>query len=238
MTRQRTLLAVLGIFMMIGVLTPAHAAGWSDAAYYDQAHYGQGQGNGNGGPLSNGNGGPLSNGNGGPLSNGNSSNGLFHFSPTTSKIAKLGVTATGAVLAGIFGSQFGTIGTVVGGAAGFFVSKWIGDKLFGSNSYPTSYTNGSQGQGFFSKIKDTILGHHADDQDNRTWLHRTDDQDKRWSQIAPGSAGNITDARKDFFTAMDNYKRAIASGSQADKESAKTAYDTARNAFFHFKSGN
>lgn len=206
MTRQ-ALVAILGIFVLFGAIVPAPAtaAGWSDSAYYDQASYGNGRGH--------------------------SSGGVFHFSPTTSKIAKIGLTATGSVLAGLFGSQFGTIGTVVGGAAGFFVSKWIGDKLFGSNAYPQQYNEGGS---WFSRIKDKILGRDRGPYPP-VYGNGPIQGGNRWSKIAPLNNGNLADARQSFYRAMEDYQRALTSGSQAEKESAKAAYDTARNAFFSAK---
>lgn len=203
MTRQ-TLVAILGIFVLFGAIppAPAAAAGWSDSAYYDQASWGRG--------------------------NGHSSGGLFHFGPTTSKIAKIGLTATGSVLAGLFGSQFGTIGTVVGGAAGFFVSKWIGDKLFGSNAYPQQYNEGGN---WFSRIKDKILGR---DKGPYPPVYGPP-AGNRWSKIAPLNNGNLADSRQAFYRAMEDYQRALAGGSQAEKEAAKTAYENARNAFARAK---
>ena len=216
MTRH-TLLAILGIFVLFGALmpAPATAAGWSDAAYYDQASYGR---NGNG------------NGNGNGHGNHNGNGGLFNFSPTTSKIAKIGLTATGTVLAGMFGAQFGTIGTVVGGAAGFFVSKFIGDKLFGTNNYPSHYQ--SSGGGIFERLKDKIFGtkNHGPfppqyGGNNGPW---------RGSETnVPG--GSLTDARQNFYTAMQNYTKSLQTGTQAQKEAAKAAYDAARNAYYSAK---
>ena len=203
MTRQ-TLVAILGIFVLFGsMLPPAHAAGWSDAAYYDQASYG-----------------PQSAGASG------SSGGLFHFGPTTSKIAKIGLTATGSVLAGLFGSQFGTIGTVLGGAAGFFVSKFVGDKLFGSNGYPAQYQ--SSGGGIFSRIKNTIFHRKEDEpQGQGGGIH--------WSDVRTPGSDDLNGARQSFYTAMQSYTKALQTGTQAEKVAAKTAYDAARTAYFSAK---
>lgn len=215
MTRQGTLFAVLGLFVLFGALMPAPAlaAGWADSAYYDQASFGQGHSHSPGH---------------------DSHGGLFHFNPTTAKIAKIGLSAAGSIVAGLFGSQFGTVGTVVGGAAGFFVSKWIGDKLFGSNSYPQQY---NEGQGFFSKIKDKILGR---DHGSYPPVYGNDPYQggNRWSKIRPMDNGNLAGARQDFYRTMEDYKRALTSGSQAEKETAKAAYDAARNTFFSAKGGN
>lgn len=207
MTRQ-ALVAFLGIFVLFAcVATPVTAAGWSDAAYYDQARYGQNNGN---------------------------SGGLFKFGPTTSKIAKIGLTATGSVLAGMFGSQFGVVGTVVGGAAGFFVSKWIGDKLFGENCYPAEY-NHNNGGGIFQRIKDTIFGRKNNGPYPPVYGGNPGGG-VRWSDVRTPNTGSLNDSRQAFYNAMQDYTKALQTGTQAQKEAAKAAYDSARNAYFSAKS--
>lgn len=203
----RALVAFLGFFVMFAcVATPATAAGWSDAAYYDQAAYGHHNGN---------------------------NGGLFKFGPTTSKIAKIGLTATGSVLAGMFGSQFGVVGTVIGGAAGFFVSKWIGDKLFGENCYPGQY-NHAGGPGIFQRIKDAIFGRK--NPGPFPPVYGNNGGGVRWSDVRTPNTGNLNDSRQAFYNAMQDYTKALQTGTQAQKEAAKAAYDAARNAYFSAKS--
>jgi len=202
MTRQGMWFAVLGFFVMFSGM--ACAAGWQDNAFYDQASYGQGQGQGQG-------------------QSGSSSNGLFHFSPTTSKIARIGLDATGTVIAGLLGSHFGTIGTVVGGAAGFFVSKWVGDKLFGTGGYPQSYVNGSNTWSGGGNSNGNTSG---------------SDSAQRWSRInslLPAGGGNLEQTRQTFLSSMQNLQNTMASGDQSGKQAALDQYNQARDAYFAAK---
>ena len=199
MTRQ-TLVAILGILVLFGSVMPsAYAHGWSDAANYGQASY---------------------------VHHEDQPGGVFHFGPSTARIAKIGLTATGSVLAGLFGSQFGTIGTVLGGAAGFFVSKWVGDKLFGSNAYPAQYQ--SSGGGIFSKLKNAIFHRKEDEpQGQGLGIH--------WSDVRTPGSDDLNSRRQSFYTAMQSYTKALQTGTQAEKVAAKTAYDAARTAYFSAK---
>jgi hypothetical protein len=140
-------------------------------------------------------------------------------------------------VAGLFGSQFGTIGTVVGGAAGFLVSRWIGNKLFGDNQWDQSYSYGNRS--LLGRVKDKIFG--RDDPYPPVYGGGYDPYQNggRWSRIAPiAGRHDLMGARQDFFRAMEDYKRALQTGSQTEKESAKSAYDAAREAFFSAKSGS
>ena len=203
MTRQGMLLAMFGLFMMVCV-SGASAAGWQDNAFYDHASWAQGQ-------------------------SASTSNGLIHLGSTGTKIAKLGLDAAGTVVAGLLGSHFGTIGTVVGGAAGFFVSKWIGGKLFGTESDGSA---GGNGQGWLSQIRTRVgTDDNASDSTQRT---------ARWSRIKsllPGGDDNLETSRRNFLTAMQNLQNTLASGDQTAKASALDSYNQARDAYFAAKNG-
>jgi phage tail tape-measure protein len=109
----------------------------------------------------------------------------------------------GAVVGGLFGSQFGTIGTVVGGAVGFFLTNWLVEKFtshYDEGYRPPEYRRGWFGSGSYS--------------------------------------GNLQELRDAFFKAHDNYRAALSSGTDAEKQAAKDEYDKAREAYFKAKQGS
>jgi hypothetical protein len=209
MTRRGMVLLSVGILAILAMLVPAQnavAAGWSDHAYYDQGQFQQhhGRHGGNGG-------------------------GLLSFGPTTKKIARVGLLAAGTVVAGLFGSQFGTVGTIVGGAAGFLVSRWLGDKLFGENRWDQGQT---YGQSWLGKLKDKIFGRKEDQYRIQPYPYGG----PRWSQInAMGGSQDLGAARRDLYQAGEDLKRALQTGTDAEKQSSKAAYDAARETFYRLK---
>lgn len=213
MTRRGMLLLSVGIFAILAMLVPAQsamAAGWSDNAYYDQGQFQQQHRLGGGG-------------------------GLLSFGPTTKKVARVGLLAAGTVVAGLFGSQFGTVGTIVGGAAGFLVSRWLGDKLFGENRWDQGHT---YGQSWLGRLKDKIFG-RKDDQYRIQPYPYQQGGGSRWSKInALGGSQDLGTARRDLYQASEDLKRALQTGSDAEKQSAKSAYDAARESFFRLKTGS
>ena len=211
MTRRGMVLLTVGIFAILAMLAPAGnavAAGWSDHAYYDQGQFQQHHRHGGGG-------------------------GLLDFGPTTKKVARVGLLAAGTVVAGLFGSQFGTVGTIVGGAAGFLVSRWLGDKLFGENRWDQGHT---YGQSWLGKLKDKIFGRKENEYRIQPYPYPTGGG-PRWSQInnMGGASQDLGTARRDLYTAGESLKRALQTGSEAEKQSAKAAYDSARENFFRLK---
>jgi hypothetical protein len=191
MTRLRGLTAALGIAIVLGLLAPAGSALADDGSWMAQSYdpgYNQAPGKG-------------------LLSR------IFNFGPTGKNIARLALTAAGTVVAGLFGSQFGMIGTIAGGAAGFLVSRWLADKILG----PRDPGHGS-GPPYWQQGPGHGFG--------------------RWSKILPlgGGGGELNDLRRSFHEAYDNYRRALAGGSGADKEAARSAYESARQAYFSAKS--
>lgn len=211
MTRRGMVLFTVGVIALLAMLAPAQnavAAGWSDAAYYDQGQFQQ-QHHRHGG-------------------------GLLHFGPTTKKIARLGLTAAGTVVAGLFGSQFGTVGTIVGGAAGFLVSRWIGDKLFGENRWDQGHV---YGQSWLGKLKDKIFGRSNDPYRIQPYPYPYGGP--RWSQInnMGNASGDLASARRELYQTGEDLKRALQTGTDAEKQSAKSAYDAARENFVRLKNG-
>lgn len=214
MTRRGMTIFSVTLAALMMLLAPAQhvmAAGWADNAYYgngNQDYYRGGNRGGHGG-------------------------GIFKFGPTTTKIAKFGVTAVGTVMAGVLGSQFGTLGTIAGGAAGFFVSRWIGDKLFGQNQWDhgQSYDNRS----WFTRLKDKIFGRSNPGPFPPHYGNGGD----RWSKIRPLNQGSqdLATARRDLYQAGEDLKRALQSGSDSEKASAKAAYDAASARFTAARNG-
>ncbi|MBI4860179.1 MAG: hypothetical protein HY815_07925 [Candidatus Riflebacteria bacterium] len=138
--------------------------------------------------------------------------GILNFGPTGKNIARIALTAAGTVVAGLFGSQFGMVGTVIGGAAGFIVSRWIGNKLFGeSDNYAPGYQQYTYGQQYWGN-------------------------GPRWSQTdCPkppiGFEGDIKHLKSEVVRTYNALKGAIAGGTQGEKDAAKAAYDHAREAY-------
>jgi hypothetical protein len=210
MTRHRFLTATLGLFIVLGLLSPslAHAQGsWMDNRYDNRG----GGYNGNQGFFSK----------------------LFNFGGGTAKtVGKIALQGAGTVVAGIFGSRFGPIGTIVGGAAGFLVSRWVSDKVFGGGGREQCYGPGWGQPSLFTRIKNKILG-----RPNAPPMPYPGGYNfpPMGSGIRPGDNADLGGLRQDFFEAYNNLKRALSTGTEAEKAAAKQAYDSAREAYFQAK---
>lgn len=219
MTGHRVLVGTLSLLLVVGLFAPSAAmaaGGWFDnrfdQGYYQQQQSGWGK--------------------------------LFSFGVDGKKIARIALTGAGTLAAGLFGSQFGMVGTVVGGVAGYMVSKFIADKVFGGGPNCDPYVYGHEYHGitgFFRRIKDKILGRDPRKGPPALPPVYGGPNPGQFPGQFPGhfsgtrGSGDLSTLRQGFYQAMISYKRALESGTDADKQSAKTAYDSAREAYFQAK---
>lgn len=189
----------------------------------------------------------------GPWSNyGNNNN-----NSTFKKLAKLGLSAGGAVVAGIVGSRFGAIGTVVGGALGFMVSHWLANKIFGDTAkdyYRSPYQNWPN-QGWYSQTQDQVgirgssIYHQQDgnrgggSQWSRDANRRDDNRGGggRWSnnnRPFEAESGDLDTLRNQYYDSMRRFTQSLTGGSEEEKSQAKSEYDRAREAYYRVRINN
>lgn len=182
-----------------------------------------------------------------------------------SDVGNIALTAAGTIVAGLFGSQFGTLGTVVGGAAGLFVSRWIADKIFPTSSshgcdYGQSYWGGGRtgwgqsqwGQSPYSQVPfgDKSMGGNVgsgNDLVTQQSLYPDDSFAKgsKWgnscpasSSSQPGQSSDLKVLQQNFIRTYNDFKSAISSGDAAARDRTKALYDQAREAYYSAKNSS
>jgi hypothetical protein len=174
---------------------------------------------------------------------------------TFKKVARIALTAGGAVIGGLFASQFGTVWTVVGGAVGFLVSRWIANKLFGdswhhefpspyqgwggprwSQMYPGQDPGQDPGQfpgpGQFPHPSQNAAGYVEPG-----WPGGDPGKggDSKGSGTWNGAGKDLGQLRDDFYESMKDYTESLRRGTEAQKAAAKSDYDRAREAYYRAK---
>jgi hypothetical protein len=156
-----------------------------------------------------------------------------------SSFGNIALTAAGTIVAGLFGSQFGTVGTVLGGTVGFFVSRWIADELFPQNSaYGCNY-----GQSYW--------GSSRSGQGQSQWGQSPYSQvpfgnGSKWSTTSTDSGpvsqcGSDTDLKTlqyNYIRTYNDFKNCSTKGDEAARQRAKTLYDQAREAYYSGKNSS
>lgn len=172
------------------------------------------------------------------------------------KIARLALTAGGAVVGGLFASQFGTVGTVVGGAVGFLVSRWIASKIFG-DSWHDNYPSPHQGWGprWSQMYPGQDPGQNPGQDPGQFpggWTHPSQNAAGYVEPTWPGGDSKGSDTkgsgtwgssqgkdlgqlRDDFYESMKDYTESLRNGTEAQKSAAKSEYDRARESYYRAK---
>lgn len=142
-----------------------------------------------------------------------------------SGIAKTAVKVAGAVVGGLFGAKFGMIGTVVGGVVGFLVTKWLADNFFPHyGALDFDRPQWFRGRGGWDAPPP--YGQQPGYGQTPGW----------WGSGT--YSGDLKDLRDRFYEATRKLQGALAGGSDADKQAAKSEYDQAREAYFRAKYGS